>query len=77
MEILFYIIRDDEDWEPDAQKDYSYVDIEKLKKIADDWFDILNLEGEFFYDYNDVLFRIEKLRKFKELKEKDSEKVTN
>lgn len=75
MEELFDRIKKDETWEPQMLCNYSYVDIPKLKEMADKCFDELSLRGDFFHDYNIVLLRIEELDKFikvqsvKEIKE--------
>jgi hypothetical protein len=66
MEKLFRTILFNKTWKPDPNIDYSDINIVELKKMADDRFDNLNIQGRFFYDYNNVLDRIELLRKFKE-----------
>lgn len=66
MKKLFTKIRTEKTWEPSLEEDYSKINIIKLREMADEWFDKLNMEGYFFHDYNIVLERIEKLRKFME-----------
>lgn len=63
MEKLFREILLDNEWKPKKNVDYSNVNITELKKLADKMFDNLNFKGEFFYEYNDVLERIELLKK--------------
>lgn len=63
---LFKEIRLNLDWSPSKEQNYSNVNINTLKRLADNWFDKLNYQGDFFSDYNDILGRIDKLRLFKE-----------
>lgn len=60
---LFNEIRTNTKWVPSTNKNYNFVDIHKLKKMADTRFDKMAYKGDFFYDYNDVLYRIETLNK--------------
>lgn len=69
---LFRTILLNKTWKPDPDIDYLNIDITKLKKMADDRFDDLNLQGRFFHDYNNVLARIELLKKFKDSKRTNS-----
>ena len=62
MNELFNEIRTDRKWRPIEIIDYSFVDIEKLKKLTDNWFDKLVYKGGFFHEYNEVLQRIEILK---------------
>lgn len=61
MDKLFEEIRSQEDWTPKKDEDYSYVNINTLKRLADNYFDKMNYRGQFFFEYNDVLDRIELL----------------
>lgn len=63
MNDLFHEIRINKNWKPSNDIDYSFVNIEKLKKLADNWFDKLVYKGDFFHEYNEVLERIELLNK--------------
>ena len=67
MKKLFRRILLNDDWKPEDEifEDYGQIDIDELKKMADERFDNLNLQGRFFYKYNNVLNKIEILRKFK------------
>ena len=70
MEKLFREILLDSEWKPKKNIDYSNINIIELKKMADKRFDNLNLKGDFFYDYNDVLERIELLKKMIDINDK-------
>ena len=65
MKELFKIIRTQKYWEPLESINYSKIDIQKLREMADEWFDKLNTQGYFFHDYNVVMERIEELKKIK------------
>ena len=62
MTELFHEIKDDPEWTPSENIDYTGVNVDTLKKLTDNWFDKLNYQGDFFEDYNEVLLRIDLLR---------------
>lgn len=61
---LFNEIKSNKNWKPQKDVDYSQANIELLKRLADNYFDKMNYRGEFFFEYNEVLARIELLNKF-------------
>ena len=63
---LFKKIRTEKSWKPSLEEDYSKIDIDKLRIMADEWFDKLNIQGDFFQDYNIVMNSIEMLKNFME-----------
>jgi len=72
LEPLFVRLRSEIEWDPSSYpSDLTKVDFEILLYLTDNWFDKLYVQGFFFHDYNDVLARIEDLKKYlKEQKEK-------